>query len=85
MIPGGYAPAALKIDVPVFILIGDHDLHDAHGLREELPNAASVKTRTLADCWHCHFIANGREAIFRETADWIRTTLADESPQKENA
>ncbi|MBK7950587.1 MAG: alpha/beta fold hydrolase [Deltaproteobacteria bacterium] len=85
MIPGGYAPAALKIDVPVFILVGDHDLHDARGLREELPKAPSVVTRTLADCWHCHFVANGREATFRETADWIRTSLADETPQKENA
>lgn len=89
MIPGGYAPAAEQIDVPVFILVGDHDLHDARGLREELPNAPIVATRTLADCWHCHFVANGRAAIGREVADWIDATLdrerrPRERPQKES-
>lgn len=83
MIPGGYAPAAEKIDVPVFVLVGDHDLHDARGLREELPNAPVVATRTLADCWHCHFVANDRAAIWREVADWIEETLAPERPQPE--
>ncbi|MBY0399908.1 alpha/beta hydrolase, partial [Myxococcota bacterium] len=78
MIPGGYAPAAERIDVPVSILVGDHDLHDTRGLREELPNAPLVETRTLPDCWHCHFVANGRETIWRETADWIDRTLAPE-------
>lgn len=85
MIPGGYAPAAMAIDVPVFVLVGDHDLHDASGLRDELPNAPSVATRTLADCWHCHFVANDRETIWREVSDWIRTTLADERPNEERA
>lgn len=75
MIPGGYAPPAEAIDVPVYVLVGDHDLHDAHGLREELPRAPVVETRTLADCWHCHFVANGRETIWRGVGDWIRRTL----------
>ena len=83
MIPGGYAPAAERVDVPVFVWIGDHDLHDARGLREELPNAPIVATRTLPDCWHCHFVANGRATIWREVADWIEATLARERPPLE--
>ena len=66
-------------------LVGDHDLHDATGLREELPSAPSVTTRTLADCWHCHLVANDRETIGREVADWIRTTLADRRPEEDTA
>ncbi len=75
MIPGGYAPSAAAIDVPVYILVGDHDLHGEQGLREELPNAPSVTTRTLADCWHCHFVANTRETIWQAVPDWLETTL----------
>lgn len=75
MIPGGYAPAAAKIDVPVYILVGDHDLHDEIGLREQLPNAPFVTTRRLDDCWHCHFVANTRAAIWREVPAWIHEVL----------
>ncbi|MEZ4332668.1 MAG: alpha/beta fold hydrolase [Myxococcota bacterium] len=79
MIPGGYAPPAGRIDVPVYVLVGDHDLHDARGLRDELPKAPVVESRTLADCWHCHFVANGRETIWREVGDWIHRTLGTTS------
>lgn len=82
MIPGGYAPAAGKIDVPVYILVGDHDLHDARGLREELPSAPLVTIRTLEDCWHCHFVANTRAAIWREIPPWIHEVLQHRSPLK---
>lgn len=82
MIPDGYAPAADAIDVPVHVLLGDHDLHDASGLREQLPNAPRVEITTLPDCWHCHFVANGRERIGRAVGDWIRRTLAPMPPAK---
>ncbi len=76
MIPGGYAPAADAIDVPVYILVGDHDLHGVEELADELPKAPEKTTRLLEDCWHCHFVANTRAAIWREIPIWIRTTLA---------
>ena len=75
MIPGGYAPAAAQIDVPVYILVGDHDLHGERGLRDELPNAPLVTTRRLEDCWHCHFVANTRGAIWQEVSAWIHEVL----------
>lgn len=79
MLPGGYAPSAAAIDVPVYILIGDHDLHGERGLRDELPNAPSVTVRTLEDCWHCHLVANSRAAIYREIPIWIADVLATDA------
>lgn len=79
MVPGGYAPAAERIDVPVLMWAGDHDLHDDRHTRSELPRSPSVTTRILEDCWHCHFVANTREILWRDTAQWIRETL-DPSP-----
>ena len=72
MVPGGFAPPAQKIDVPVFMLVGDHDLHDDRHTRDELPNAPSVTTSILPDCWHCHFVANTRETLVREVHAFIQ-------------
>ncbi len=79
MIPGGYAPSAAEIDVPVYILVGDHDLHTERGLRDELPKAPVVTTRTLEDCWHCHFVANTRATIWSELPTWIHDVLRRDS------
>jgi alpha-beta hydrolase superfamily lysophospholipase len=76
MIPGGYAPSAEAIDVPVYILIGDHDLHGARELADELPKCPEKTTRVLEDCWHCHFVANTRAAIWSEIPAWIHQVLA---------
>jgi alpha-beta hydrolase superfamily lysophospholipase len=76
MVPGGFAPAAERIDVPVFMWVGDHDLHDDRHTRSELPRSPAVTTRILEDCWHCHFVANTRETLWRETAEWLQATLA---------
>ena len=76
MIPGGYAPAADAIDVPVYILVGDHDLHGVEELADELPKSPEKTTRLLEDCWHCHFVANTRAAIWSELPVWIHRVLA---------
>jgi len=78
MIPGGYAPSGEAIDVPVYVLVGDHDLHGAEALDAELPKAPAKTIRVLEDCWHCHFVANTRAAIWREVPEWIRSTLGVE-------
>ena len=76
MVPGGYAPPAREVDVPVFMLYGDHDLHDDRHTREKLPRAPLVTTFGLEDAWHCHFVANTRETIWREVDGWIRDLSA---------
>lgn len=77
MIPGGYAPPAERIDVPVLMLAGDHDMHDDRHTRRELPRSPRVDTRIVEDCWHCHFVANTRETIWPEVDGWIREIMAD--------
>lgn len=75
MIPGGYGPPAEKVDVPVFMLVGDHDLHDDRHAKADLPKSPLVKTVVLPDCWHCHFVANSRETLWTQVTHWIRTTI----------
>ena len=71
MIPGGYAPAAQKIDVPVLMVFGDHDLHDDRHTAEELPLVRALETWQLDDAWHCHFVANTRERLWERVALWL--------------
>ena len=77
MVPGGYAPSAQKIDVPVFMLVGDHDLHDDRHTKADLPLSPSVTTTILDDCWHCHFVANTREILWETVTEWIRESIAE--------
>ena len=73
MIPGGFAPPAAEIDVPVMMIFGDHDLHDDRHTREELPRSPSVTTYCLEDAWHCHFVSNNRETLWLRVSDWINS------------
>jgi len=71
MIPGAFAPEAVAIGVPVFLAVGDHDLHAADHASEEFPHAPEVLAYTLPDCWHCHNLANTRERLWARIARWI--------------
>jgi alpha-beta hydrolase superfamily lysophospholipase len=75
MIPGGYAPAAEKIDVPTLVVVGDHDLHNTEGLAEELPLCPDFTALLLEDCWHCHFVSNQREVLWERVENWILNHL----------
>jgi pimeloyl-ACP methyl ester carboxylesterase len=79
MIPDGYAPSARRVRVPALIALGDHDLHDDEGLAEMLPRSPEITTFVLEDCWHCHFVANTRESLFRRVTQWIQAQLARDS------
>jgi pimeloyl-ACP methyl ester carboxylesterase len=72
MIPGAFAPEALRIRVPVFLAVGDHDLHAADHASGEFPCAPEVVAYTLPDCWHCHNVANTRERLWARISRWIR-------------
>jgi alpha-beta hydrolase superfamily lysophospholipase len=71
MIPGAFAPEAQAIRVPVFLAVGDHDLHRADHASGEFPGAPEVVAYTLPDCWHCHNVANSRERLWARIARWI--------------
>lgn len=76
MVPGGYAPAAEKIDVPVLMVFGDHDLHDDRHTAAELPLVRDLETFRLDDAWHCHFVANTRERLWERVALWLDARAA---------
>lgn len=77
MIPGGYAMAAQKIDVPVLMIFGDHDLHDDRHTARELPLVRDLETWQLDDAWHCHFVANRRERLWERVALWLDAHTAN--------
>lgn len=71
MVPGGYAPAAEKVDVPVLMVFGDHDLHDDRHTAAELPLVRELETWQQEDAWHCHFVANTRDRLWERVALWL--------------
>lgn len=79
MIPGGYAPAAEKVEAPVLMVFGDHDLHDDRRTAAELPLVRDLSTYCLPDAWHCHFVANTRATLWDVVDRWLAARLADEA------
>jgi pimeloyl-ACP methyl ester carboxylesterase len=72
MIPGGYAPYAECIDVPVFIAAGDHDIHSVRDVPAHFPKSPEVVAYLLEDTWHCHFVSNQRTRLWDRVAHWLR-------------
>ena len=71
MIPGAYAREAAAVRVPVFLAVGDHDLHGVEHASAEFPAAPEVVAYVLPDAWHCHHVANTRERLWARVAGWI--------------
>ena len=77
MIPGAYAREAAAVRVPVFLAVGDHDLHGAEHASAEFPAAPELVAYTLPDAWHCHHVANTRERLWARVAAWIGEVASD--------
>jgi len=71
MVPGAYAREAARVRVPVFLAVGDHDLHGPEHASAEFPAAPEVVAYVLPDAWHCHHVANTREQLWARVAGWI--------------
>jgi alpha-beta hydrolase superfamily lysophospholipase len=77
MIPGAYAREAAAVRVPVFLAVGDHDLHGPEHASAEFPAAPEVLVYVLPDAWHCHHVANTRERLWARVAAWIGAVASD--------
>jgi len=77
MIPGAYAREAAAVHAPVFLAVGDHDLHGPEHASAEFPAAPEVVAYTLPDAWHCHHVANTRERLWARVAGWIGEVAPD--------
>ncbi|MCH2173173.1 alpha/beta hydrolase [Myxococcota bacterium] len=75
MIPGAYRPYADEIECPVFVAVGDHDLHGVRDTPSMFPRAPEIVAYELADAWHCHNVANTRTKLWNRVARWIETEI----------
>lgn len=76
MIPGNVAPEAARIDVPVFLGLGERDMA---GPPADAPRAFTlspeVRLEVFAGAGHSHFLFASRTELFDRLAEWA-TTLA---------
>jgi pimeloyl-ACP methyl ester carboxylesterase len=72
MLPGNVAPEAARIDVPVFVGLGELDIA---GSPQEAPQAftasPAVELVVLPKTGHSHFIFGGRHELFDRLAGWL--------------
>jgi len=79
MIPGGYAPFAADVRVPVFVGTGDRDLTGPQEANDAFPGAPEFVAYTLEDCWHCHNVARTRHRLWERAARWIRGVVGPDA------
>jgi len=71
MIPGSIRPAQDRIDVPVFLGLGDADIAGPpHAIPASFPASNDVTLLVLPETGHCHFIFPSRQKLFDRMADW---------------
>lgn len=80
MLPGNVAPEAARIDVPVLVALGEHDMA---GPPLEAPKAftasPAVTFKLLPGAGHSHFLFGSRVELFDALAHW-----AGSLPQKDD-
>lgn len=74
MVPGNVAPEAAQLDVPVLLMLGEHDMA---GPPDEAPRALTscpgVTLEVLPGAGHSHFLFEARSALFERLACWARS------------
>jgi pimeloyl-ACP methyl ester carboxylesterase len=83
MLPGNVAPEAARIDVPVFVGLGEHDMA---GPPLEAPKAftasPAVTFKLLPGAGHSHFLFASRGELFDALAQWAAALAAEAAPTK---
>ena len=79
MIPGSIAPQSAKIDVPVFLGLGDQDIAGpTHAIPTMFPISRDISLFVLPETGHCQFIFPSRMALFERIRLWAELVLSDE-------
>jgi len=82
MIPGSIAPQSAKIDVPVFLGLGDQDIAGpTHAIPTMFPISRDISLFVLPETGHCQFIFPSRMALFERIRLWAEMVLSDEHGQ----
>lgn len=73
MIPGNVAPEAARIEVPVFLGLGDRDMAGPpHEIPAAFPASRDVSLLVLPETGHSHFLFASRTLLFDRLAWWAR-------------
>lgn len=76
MIPGSTAPECARIDVPVFLGVGDRDITgSAHAIPASFSASPDVTLQVLAETGHSHFLFPSSAQLCARLAGWIDTVL----------
>ena len=71
MVPGSAAQAAARIDVPVFVGVGEHDIAvDHHAIPAEFPASRDVTLFVLQGAGHNQNVEAGRAQLWARMSDW---------------
>jgi pimeloyl-ACP methyl ester carboxylesterase len=82
MIPGSIAPHSAKVDVPVFLGLGDQDIAGpTHAIPAMFPGSRDISLLVLPETGHCQFIFPSRMALFERIRLWAEIVLSDEHRQ----
>jgi len=74
MIPGGWAPEAAAIDVPLLLMFGDDDIcPEPRDVPAWFSACPDISLGILADTGHSHFAFPSIDALTRRVAAWIRS------------
>lgn len=76
MLPGNILPETNRIDVPVFIGVGERDMV---GIPHEIPasfrHSPDVTLLVLPETGHSHFLFSTRTRLFDRLADWAQSVI----------
>ena len=71
LIPRSAARESARIEVPVFLGVGEHDIAAGHhAIPAEFPTSRDVTLFVLAGAGHNHNVEAGREELWARIADW---------------
>jgi pimeloyl-ACP methyl ester carboxylesterase len=77
MIPGSSAAECARIDVPVFLAVGDRDIAGPpHQIPASFPASPDVTLLVLPATGHCHILFPSRWRLFQRAADWAHSVVA---------
>ncbi|TXH05868.1 MAG: alpha/beta fold hydrolase [Nevskiaceae bacterium] len=77
MVPGNVLPEAKRIDVPVFLGLGELDMAGPpHEIPASFPASRDVTLHVIRGAGHSHFLFPSRGELFDRLAAWARTVVA---------
>lgn len=76
MLPGNVAPEAARIDVPVFVGLGELDMAGPPlDAPKAFSNSPAVTFCLLPETGHSHFLFGARAELFQRLADWAKSSV----------